>query len=112
MRPFFVYGPGQRGMLIRVLTDRVLAGETVTVRGNPGMRINPIYVGDAARAIEAAACSTTGPVSSTSLDARTFDHAELVELMADAAAGTWRRSSTSRDAGGDLIADTERMATG
>ena len=54
LRPFFVYGAGQRGMLVAGLAKRVLAGETVTIDGEPGLRINPIHVSDAARAIVAA----------------------------------------------------------
>ncbi len=48
-RFFFVYGPGQEGMLIATLVQKVLRGETLTIEGNPGLRINPIYVDDAIR---------------------------------------------------------------
>jgi nucleoside-diphosphate-sugar epimerase len=51
LRFFTVYGPGQRGMLVANLVDRVLAGEPVEV---DDLTINPIYVEDAARAVVAA----------------------------------------------------------
>lgn len=54
LRPFFVYGAGQRGMLVAGLAERVLRGEPVSIDGDPGLRINPIHVHDAARAIAAA----------------------------------------------------------
>ena len=54
LRPFFVYGAGQRGMLVANLAERVLRGEQVTIDGDPGLRVNPIHVNDAARAIAAA----------------------------------------------------------
>ena len=48
-RFFFVYGPGQRAMLIPSLVEKVLAGDEIVIEGNPGLRINPIFVGDAGR---------------------------------------------------------------
>lgn len=109
MRPFFVYGPGQRGMLVRTLADRVLAGETVTVQGDPGMRINPIYVGDAARAIEMALVRDRPGTFNLAGD-ETVSITELVELIAEVAG----REATIEHApasGGDLVADSECMRT-
>lgn len=54
LRPFFVYGPGQQQMIVPNLARRIERGETITIEGNPGIRINPTYVEDAARAFEAA----------------------------------------------------------
>jgi nucleoside-diphosphate-sugar epimerase len=51
LRFFTVYGPGQSGMLVANLVDRVLAGEPVEV---DDLTINPIYVEDAARAVVSA----------------------------------------------------------
>lgn len=51
IRPFFVYGPGQdEGMLIPRLIRSVSDGREIVLHGEEGMRINPIYVQDAARA--------------------------------------------------------------
>lgn len=53
-RFFFVYGPGEKKMLIPSLLEKVRTGKTVTIEGNSGFRVNPIYVKDAVRAIESA----------------------------------------------------------
>lgn len=52
LRFFFVYGPGQRRtMLIPRLIDSVRNGLPVRLQGEDGIRVNPIYVDDAAEAI-------------------------------------------------------------
>ncbi len=55
LRFFFAYGPGQRPqMLMPRLVDSVRSGTPIKLRGENGLRINPIYVDDAARAVQAA----------------------------------------------------------
>ena len=55
LRFFFVYGPGQRRtMLMPRLIDSVLNGRPIVLQGQDGISTNPIYVDDAALAIEAA----------------------------------------------------------
>jgi nucleoside-diphosphate-sugar epimerase len=55
LRFFFAYGPGQRNsMLIPSLVDRITHGRPVDLQGDDGIRLNPIYVDDAAAAILAA----------------------------------------------------------
>lgn len=55
LRFFFVYGEGQkRSMLIPRLVDNVAANRTITLQGQDGIRINPVHVSDAVRAIRAA----------------------------------------------------------
>lgn len=55
VRPFFIYGPGQkRSMLIPRLFDSVATGRPITLQGDSGIRINPIHVNDAASAVAAA----------------------------------------------------------
>jgi nucleoside-diphosphate-sugar epimerase len=57
LRVFFVYGPGQgSGMLIPRLVRSVQDGTPITLQGASGIRLNPIHVQDAARAM--AACLT------------------------------------------------------
>ncbi|WP_034265675.1 NAD-dependent epimerase/dehydratase family protein [Aminiphilus circumscriptus] len=52
LRPFFVYGPGQRkNMLIPRLVERVRNGQPIQLVGEDGLHINPTYVEDAAHAI-------------------------------------------------------------
>lgn len=53
LRPFFIYGPLQvNSMLIPRLIQRVWNGETIFLDLNEGLRVNPIYVSDAAIAFE------------------------------------------------------------
>lgn len=54
LRFFFVYGPGQTGMLVPNLIEKVRSGEELTVQGEQGLRINPIHVRDAIEAFEPA----------------------------------------------------------
>lgn len=51
LRPFFIYGPGQRNMLLPGLIARVREGREVTLAGPDGIHMNPIYVDDAADAV-------------------------------------------------------------
>ncbi len=49
MRIFFCYGPGQsEHMLIPRLTRSILAGRAFPLQGERGLRLNPIFVDDAA----------------------------------------------------------------
>lgn len=55
LRFFFMYGPGQnRSMLIPRLIDNVSEGRPILLDGDSGIRINPIYVGDAVQALNQA----------------------------------------------------------
>jgi UDP-glucose 4-epimerase len=51
LRFFFIYGPGQTNMLVPGLAAKVQASEPIPVAGAQGIRINPIYVDDAAAAV-------------------------------------------------------------
>lgn len=52
LRFFFVYGPEQRkDMLIPRLIHSVKEGLPITLQGEDGIKINPTYVSDAARAV-------------------------------------------------------------
>jgi UDP-glucose 4-epimerase len=54
LRPFFLYGPGQQGMLVGGLLARIRARDPITIDGDPGMRTNPLFVDDAVQALRAA----------------------------------------------------------
>jgi UDP-glucose 4-epimerase len=51
LRFFFIYGPGQSNMFIPGLLSRVRDGQDVTLAGVDGIRVNPVYVDDAADAV-------------------------------------------------------------
>ena len=51
IRPFFIYGPLQEhNMLIPRLIHNINKGEKIFLSGDDGMRMNPVFVSDAARA--------------------------------------------------------------
>lgn len=55
LRFFFIYGPGQRKhMLIPRLVQSVIDDKPISLQGPEGMKINPIYVADAAKAVKQA----------------------------------------------------------
>jgi UDP-glucose 4-epimerase len=52
LRPFFMYGAGQKpGMLIPRLMNAVASDLPITLQGKTGIRINPVHVADAAKAV-------------------------------------------------------------
>lgn len=107
-RFFFVYGPGQRGMLIPSLLDRVRSGETVTVTGDPGLRINPIYVDDALRVFEPALALDRSDVFNVAGD-ETIAVGELVARIGQILRVEARVEHVPATYEGDLIGDNARM---
>jgi UDP-glucose 4-epimerase len=108
LRFFFVYGPGQEGMLIPNLLGRVRQGETVTVQGPAGLRINPIYVGDAVRVFEPAPALDRSEVFNVAGD-EAVHLAQLVGLMGRVTGNEPAIEHTSDSPDGDLVADNRRM---
>jgi len=108
LRLFFVYGPGQEGMLIPNLLAKVRAGETITVEGPSGLRINPIYVGDAVQVFEPALALESSQVFNVAGD-QSVHLAELVELMGQVTGTAARIEHTASSPDGDLVADNQRM---
>jgi UDP-glucose 4-epimerase len=107
-RFFFIYGPGQTGMLIPNLLGRVAADEEVTVQGDPGMRLNPVNVDDAVRVFEPAlGQSVSGPVNVAGDEVVTIT--ELVRLMGEVTGRRPRIRHTEAQPAGDIVADTTRM---
>lgn len=55
LRPFFVYGPGQRpDMFVARIIESVREGRAISLQGADGLKVNPVYVDDAAAAFDAA----------------------------------------------------------
>ena len=86
------------------LFDRVLAGEQVTVAGDPGLRSNPVFVGDAVSAIEAALTSESGGTYNLA-GPEAASITELVELIAEVAGVEPRIAHAPGGSEGDLVAD-------
>ena len=106
LRFFFIYGPGQRNMLVPGLMETVRSGRPVPIAGDEGIRINPIYVDDAAAAVrgaleldESGVFNVAGPEVVSIADIATTLGAEFgVEP-----------EFTHGPVQADLIADTRRM---
>lgn len=107
-RFFFVYGPGQRGMMVPSLLDRVATGETITIQGDPGIRTNPIFVDDATAAFEPALALGGSDLFNVAGD-EVVTIRGLVEHMERAAGKTAEIVSAPGDLDGDLIGDNSRM---
>ena len=108
LRFFFVYGPGQRGMLVPRLLERVRAGEPVVVEGERGVRINPIYVTDAVRVFEPALSLERSDVFNVAGD----EIVSIEELVAAMGSVTGRQPIVEhgpRSLDGDLVGDNARM---
>ena len=110
-RLFFVYGPGQKGMLMPTLLSKVQNEEMITIQGSPGLKINPIYIEDVVFAIEKA-LSTNQPKVLNIAGQEVISITDLVQIMAKY---TGKQAnihySTTDDTGGSLIADISQMKT-
>lgn len=107
-RFFFVYGPGQRGMLIPNLLGKVQRGEPVVIEGNPGLRINPIYVEDAVQVFEPALGLSTSTLFNVAGN-EVVTLTDLIELMEEVSGKEASIEHTAANPGGDLIGDNRRM---
>lgn len=107
-RFFFVYGPGQRGMLIPNLLGKVQRNEPVVIEGNPGLRINPIYVEDAVQVFEPALELSTSALFNVAGN-EVITLTDLVELMEQVSGKKASIQHTEANPGGDLIGDNGRM---
>jgi UDP-glucose 4-epimerase len=107
LRFFFIYGPGQRQKFIPGLVERVRSDEAVVLAGEDGIRVNPVYIDDAADAVVAMLDRPTGitvnvagpEVASIRQIARHIGR--LLDLTPRFAAGPPQA---------DLIADLQRQA--
>jgi nucleoside-diphosphate-sugar epimerase len=108
LRPFFIYGAGQRAsMLVPRLVDNVRSGKPTRLRGADGARLNPVHVDDAVAVLEACVNAAEG---------RTVNVAgpEVISIRAMAervAAVLGIEASFEREEGSadDLVADITTM---
>jgi nucleoside-diphosphate-sugar epimerase len=107
-RFFFVYGPNQKGMLIPILLRKILGGEMVTIEGNPGLRINPIYVEDAIRVFEPALDLETSELFNVAGD-ENVTITDLVRRIARISNREALMRHTDSGPQGDLVGDNRRM---
>ncbi len=107
-RFFFIYGPGQRRMLIPTLAAQVAAGEEIVIEGDPGLRINPIYVDDAARVFEPALSSGAAGTFNVAGDEQ-VTITQLVGMIGEAVGERPRVRYEAAQVEGDLVADVSRL---
>jgi nucleoside-diphosphate-sugar epimerase len=108
LRFFFLYGPGQEGMLIPILLRKVLHEEPITIENRPGLRINPIYVDDAVRAVEAALDLSSSSLINIAGD-EVISITDLVALMEETTGRRVKLQYRAAENRGDLIGDNARM---
>jgi nucleoside-diphosphate-sugar epimerase len=107
-RFFFVYGPGEEKMLIPGLLKKVRKGENIIIEGNPGLRINPIYVGDAVRVIDSALNQSVSGIFNVAGD-ETVTIRELVGLIEEVLEKKASIQHTKHTSSGHLVGDNIRM---
>jgi UDP-glucose 4-epimerase len=110
LRLFFVYGPGQGQMLISSLARRVLADEPIAIEGDPGIRINPLYVEDAVRALERSLAYDSSLLCNVA-GTEAITLTELVHTLAAIAGHDPSVTHTPAEHLGDIVGDIERMRT-
>jgi UDP-glucose 4-epimerase len=108
LRFFFVYGPGQRHMMVPTLLGRVLGDQEIVVEGDPGLRMNPIYVDDAARVFEPALRLEQSDLFNIAGD-EAVTLTELVQLMAEVSGRKARVKHAPAAQAGDLVGDNSKM---
>jgi nucleoside-diphosphate-sugar epimerase len=109
LRFFFVYGPGQKStMLIPRLVKSVEEGRPVALGARDGMRLNPVYVEDAA----AAAVAALGLEGDTIVNvggAEVLSIRNIVETIGALIGREPHFHQAEVTEGEDLIADISRM---
>lgn len=108
LRPFFLYGPGQRGMLVPRLSELVLGGEPVVVVGDPGLRINPLHIADGVRVFEPALSLGRSGVFNIAGD-EILTMTELVGLIGAVAGRKPEVTHVDSTANGDLVGANQQM---
>jgi UDP-glucose 4-epimerase len=112
LRLFTLYGPGQRTGAFKTILDRIRSGAAVTLAGENGMKMTPLYVDDAARIIaELVHRAAPPPAERTILNVA---GSELTNVRSIAAAmatvGGWSlRFDTSGACTSNMIADTSAI---
>jgi nucleoside-diphosphate-sugar epimerase len=107
-RFFFVYGPGEEKMLIPSLLKKVKKGETIIIEGNPGLRINPIYVGDVVRVFDSALNQSVSGTFNVAGD-EVVTIRELVGLVEEVVDKDALIQHTKHHGSGDLLGENTRM---
>jgi nucleoside-diphosphate-sugar epimerase len=109
LRPFTIYGEGQRGMLVPNLLERLRVRAPIEIEGDPGLRLNPIHVDDAARAFERAVRLGRSAVVNVA-GVELVSLRQLVELLAAAVDVQPSIRHVGTGDGGELTGDVTAMS--
>jgi UDP-glucose 4-epimerase len=110
LRYFFVFGEGQRDLLIPRLIQGILEGNGIPLAGHCGIRLTPTYVESAAEATAAAVeAEIDGVVNVAGSEVWTVR--DICDCLASALDVPARFEPNTLAYDGDLVADTARMAT-
>jgi UDP-glucose 4-epimerase len=108
LRPFFVYGEGQRRMLIGRLIEQIAAGEEIVIEGHPGLRCNPVHVDDMVRVFEPVLTApVSGPINIAGPDVASMS--ELIAALGEAIGVEPVVRHRPAATAGDLVAATARL---
>jgi nucleoside-diphosphate-sugar epimerase len=95
-------------MLIPTLLNKVINGETVIIEGDPGLRINPIYIEDVIRVFEPALQLQNSELFNVAGD-ENVTITDLVRLIEQVSGKKATVGDANKDSQGDLIGDNTRM---
>ena len=107
-RFFFVYGPGQEGMVVPTLLEKVRKGDQISIAGRPGQCINPIHVDDAVEVFAPALALERSDVFNVAGD-EVVSIRDLVGVIEEAAGETAHIRHIDPQHEGDLVGDNSRM---
>jgi UDP-glucose 4-epimerase len=108
LRYFFIYGPGQQGMMMPGIMQRIVSGQEVQLAGSDGIAINPVYVDDAARAT-AAALDLADSETINVAGPETVTVRQIADLLGDELGVEPRFANVAEQP--DFVASIERMTT-
>lgn len=110
LRVFFLYGPGQRNMLIARLIDNVKAGQKVTLPADgEGLVFVPTYVGDTASVfVRAVEDGWSGPINVASPHAISLGH--LLRTISAQTGMVLNVERTEAASPGPIVPDLTRLA--
>lgn len=108
LRFFFIYGPGQKKMLIPGLIDRIGHGRPVALNGERGIKLNPIYLTDAVECVfqslkvkQVGILNVAGPEV-----VDIYSVSEMISKILGKAAHFHRQTDSGKE---DFVASTERL---
>ena len=107
LRYFFIYGPGQLDMFVAGIVNRVMNELPVSLSSDAGIRVNPVFVDDAAAAT-LAALEATGVGAYNVAGRDVVSLREIADTIGEIVGKTPK--FVLGDAAPDLVADIERMS--